>query len=739
MSENNNKTAVARRVELIIRRLNTLSTLPQVAAGILPHVLKPPFNTPQLAEMIESDAAMTAGVLALANRLKITNTDGHTSLAQIIDAIPPAALRDAVLSVRVVQVFDDQTTDLDAKRPLPRKQLALHTLAVACASAAIAQLALDEPQRGLAFTAGLLHDIGKAALDEVMPKSFEQLVVQARQKQQSLAAVEQEHLGLTHALIGKRLAEKWYLPEPITQAIWLHHAEPQILPEMPGGRLVMVVALADNIARKCGVGHSGSCDTPDQIEILTQMLGLTSEQIDQISSQLAGQVQEKSKWLNVSEPGRSDGYYEMIHQTAAQLAQDNSKLTQQSQRSLDTAVFAEPLREFLVSLSSGATPDQVAGQFAVCFQKTFQTGPVMVLLWPQDEAIAEVAIADRDGQLEATVLPVPDTVDFKTNPFMNGFTVVAAAEFFGWCVQQSQYPIVSQTLAAPLLLAKTPVAAVIWEDQKELPTEALQMLCSVGAAAISTSIAFRNQREQAEHLVELMSKLRETSRQLSEAQALSAIAEMAAGAAHELNNPLAVISGRAQLLQQTETDPNKKQILEQIGQRTGDISDIITDLMAFARPRQPQKNLISPMVLISEAMEKTAARHKIQKVESETVGVETAAEVFVDKQQVVQTIGYLLDNALDSYPGGNGPIRVESQNILEGRNVEIRIGDRGCGMDEATLSQATKPFFSARPAGRKRGMGLAHARRLLVLNGGSLQLVSQPGKGTTVIISLPRA
>jgi putative nucleotidyltransferase with HDIG domain len=615
----------------------------------------------------------------------------------------------------------------------------LHTLAVACASAAIGQLVLDEPQRGLAFISGLLHDIGKAALDEVMPKSFDQLVMQACQKQQGLAAVEQEHLGLTHALVGKRLAEKWYLPDSVTQAIWLHHAEPQILPEMPGGRLAMVVALADNIARQCGIGHSGSCDVPDQIETLTQLLGLTSEQIGQITHQLAAQVEEKGKWLNVSGLNRAEEYYDMIHRTAAQLAQDNSKLTEQTQRSLDTAIFAEPLQEFLVSLSSGASPDQVAGQFAVCFQKTFQVGPVMVLLWPQEETIAEIAVADRDGQVETTILPVPESVDFKTNPFVNGFTVAAAAGFFGWCVQRSQYPMASQALAAPLLLDKTPVAVVIWEDQKQLQAEAVQMLCSVGAAAISTSIAFRNQREQAERLVELMSQLRHAGRQLSEAQALSAIAEMAAGAAHELNNPLAVISGRAQLLQQNETDPSKKQILEQMGQRTGEISDIISDLMAFARPRQPQKQLILTKALILEAMEKTAARRKIQAIESETMGIETTAEVFVDKQQMVQVIGYILDNALDSYPGGKGSVGIEGQNTLEGRNVEIRIIDRGCGMDEATLGQATKPFFSARPAGRKRGMGLAHAKRLLVLNGGNLQLVSQPGKGTTVVVTLPRA
>jgi len=737
MDEPTSKTSVARQVELIIRQLNTLSTLPQVAAGILPHLLNTPLNTAQLIQIIESDAAMTAGVLALAGRMGIVGANGSASLAEIIDAMPTAALRDAVLSVRVVQVFDTQT-DVDSQRVLPRKELAIHSLAAACASAAIAEYVLDEPQRGLAFTAGLLHDIGKTALDEAMPKSFEQLVRQAQQKRQSLAAVEQEHLGLTHALLGKRLAEKWQLPQAVTQAIWLHHAEPSVLPEMPGGRLAIVVALADALARKCGLGKSGSCDAPDQIETLAQLLNLNTRQIEEISAGLAVQVEEKSKWLGLSSPQRAADYYEIIRQTAAHLAEDNSKLTEQKQKCIDTDIFAEPVREFLTSLSAGGTPDQVAGKFATCFRKTFQTGPVLVLLWPHEERIAEIALADRDGKIEATVLPLPDTANLKDNLFPNGFAIIRAADAFGWCVEQFRCMAVSQTLAAPLLLSGKPVAVVMWEAQKEPSGEALRMLCSIGGAAISTSIAFRTQREQAERLVELMGRLRETGRQLAESHSLSAIAEMAAGAAHELNNPLAVISGRAQLLLQTETDPTKKQVLEQIQQRTEDISGIITDLMTFARPREPQRQLVSPAALLSEAVEKTAGSHQIHKMEVEMAGIENLAEVFVDKSQVVQAIGYLMDNALDSYPEGNGPIRVEGRNCFDEHVIEIQISDRGCGMDETTLRQATKPFFSARPAGRKRGMGLAHTQRLLVLNGGSLRLISQPEKGTTATIRLPR-
>ena len=86
-------------------------------------------------------------------------------------------MRDAILSVKVFQVFD-ANYDPDKKRPLPRKQLAIHTLAVACAAKEIAQTLRDELgiDTQIAFSAGLLHDIGKLAIDEVMPKGFERVV-----------------------------------------------------------------------------------------------------------------------------------------------------------------------------------------------------------------------------------------------------------------------------------------------------------------------------------------------------------------------------------------------------------------------------------------------------------------------------------------------------------------------------------------------------------------------------------
>ncbi len=116
---------------------------------------------------------------------------------------------------------------------------------------------------------------------------------------------------------------------------------------------------------------------------------------------------------------------------------------------------------------------------------------------------------------------------------------------------------------------------------------------------------------------------------------------------------------------------------------------------------------------------------------------EGPGKVFVDSGQIVSAIANIFCNCLESYPEGFGPIKVTAISDESGDFVKVTISDFGCGMDAKTLQKATQPFFSARPAGRKRGMGLAHAGRLIQLNGGRLNITSQLGTGTTVTILLP--
>ena len=212
---------------------------------------------------------------------------------------------------------------------------------------------------------------------------------------------------------------------------------------------------------------------------------------------------------------------------------------------------------------------------------------------------------------------------------------------------------------------------------------------------------------------------------------------MAGGAAHELNNPLAVISGRAQLLSQAETDPDKKRMLKQIQDNASDITRIVEDLLAFAQPPQPKRTRTQVRQMLDEAVQLAALKAKVDELDVAMDIAPSASEAYVDSAQIASAAANVLCNSVESYPDKKGPIKISVQEDITDDFIKLEITDTGSGMDDQTLRKATQPFFSNRPAGRGRGMGLAHTQRLVELNGGILQITSQPSAGTTVTILLP--
>jgi signal transduction histidine kinase len=139
--------------------------------------------------------------------------------------------------------------------------------------------------------------------------------------------------------------------------------------------------------------------------------------------------------------------------------------------------------------------------------------------------------------------------------------------------------------------------------------------------------------------------------------------------------------------------------------------------------------------LLDEAVQLTSQKTKVENIDVQMAIDDSVENVLVDSGQIVSAIANVLSNSIESYGGNIGPIKVTVN--TDGSFVRLQITDAGCGMDAETLQKATQPFFSAKPAGRKRGMGLAHAQRFVQLNKGSLDITSEPGKGTTVTILLP--
>ena len=170
--------------------------------------------------------------------------------------------------------------------------------------------------------------------------------------------------------------------------------------------------------------------------------------------------------------------------------------------------------------------------------------------------------------------------------------------------------------------------------------------------------------------------------------------------------------------------------------RSDEMSQIITDMMSFARPKDPVAAAHSIKKLLDGAVSKTSEAHELTAMEVTYNAIDQLGEVFVDAGQTVTAIAAVLSNALDSYKGGSGPITIDGDCPQQG-GVMIRISDTGCGMAADTLEKAFQPFFSDKLAGRKRGMGLARAMRLIELNNGSINIQSQLEEGTAVTIILP--
>ncbi|MBC8470780.1 MAG: HDOD domain-containing protein [Planctomycetes bacterium] len=744
MPDESINTRVALETELTVSRLDSLSTLPCIAAKFFPRLLQGRFTPSALADIIESDPALAGRILSLIEQRGAGLPDGRFSLRQGLDKLPANDVRDAVLSIKVSQAFD-LDDGIDKERAATKKNLLLHSLAVACCAKDIAKAASPQMDSELAYFAGLLHDIGKLALEETMPKSFAGMIEEAKSTKKCLRVIEQKHLGTDHTIIGKRLGQQWRLPHLIVLAIWLHHSQTVTIAEdMPEARIAAVVQLADSIAHRSGIGWAGSFDSPEPIETISQWLAISPEQKQQISSKLPETIRQKSNILGLYLPKAGANYCKIVHGGAAQLARQHTELSNQNQRLQSDSIHLDFITDFLSGINSMSTAIDIAENFATRWQQFYQTGMVCLYLAPPGgsqtleavvvEELSHSRMVCLNASVETSVIP-------KT--IANNFAILDAYDYIDWLFEQLDVEFdANRTKMMPLLSGGKAIGVIAFElnypGDAELFEEKFRTSASIGGSALGMALAQQKQQRFAERFAQLISKPMDIQAQTAPADnSLNALAEMAAGAAHELNNPLAVISGRAQLLAEAESDQEKKRMLEQIYENSREASAIIENLMGFAEPPKPRAARTDVKQMLDEAIELAKQKINAANIDVQIAIAEDIESIFLDSAQAVSAIANVISNAAESYGEKAGPITIAAEAAESGDSIKLQISDNGCGMDAETVQKAAQPFFSVKAAGRKRGMGLAYAVRFIQLNKGSLSITSKPGSGTTVTICLP--
>jgi putative nucleotidyltransferase with HDIG domain len=747
-----NAKIAAQQVELAVGRLDSLSTLPCVGAKLFSRLRQGQFSPSSIIDIIESDPALTAETLSLVSRRGLSRPGGRFSLLQALEKLPEREVRDIALSVKIMP-FHDKADDAEQHGIRLRKGLMLHSLAVACCAKEIAEIALPQMDSQLAYCAGLLHDIGKFALQEAMPKSFIRIFEQAESAEQSSRVIEQEHLGCDHTIIGKHLAQRWGFADQVALAIWLHHSEVVAISEqMPEARIAAVIQLADSMSRQLSIGSSGSFDAPVQPEPIAEFLGIEIDKLQEIRRSLPSALGQKSVVLGLDLPDNLTEYCQSAQAVAVRFARQQAELSDENRRLQSASSHLDFAADFLLGVSRSAAAIDVAENFAARWQKFYQTGMVCLYLAPADKLeTLQAVIVESLAKCSVVTIDVPADTPAVPNAIANDFAILNAHDHIDWLFEQLDADFDrNRTKLLPLLSNGRAVGAIAFElnypGDTELFTERFRTSSSIAAIVLDMALGRQNQQNYAEHFARLVSKPTQTvgfpdievpGRVKSSEDSLNALAEMAAGAAHELNNPLAVISGRAQLLAEAQSDQETKEILKQIYENAREASGIVENLMSFAEPPRPRLARTNVKKMLDEAVQLTSRKTNIEMLDVRAEIAENVESVFVDSAQIVSAIANIISNAVESYGDKSGPVEITAGIDESGELVELTIKDQGCGMEAETLKKVTQPFFSAKPAGRKRGMGLAYAARFIQINKGVLNIESELGSGTTVTIFLP--
>jgi signal transduction histidine kinase len=275
-----------------------------------------------------------------------------------------------------------------------------------------------------------------------------------------------------------------------------------------------------------------------------------------------------------------------------------------------------------------------------------------------------------------------------------------------------------------------------------------------GAFLIRSSILSKELTDQSLELKrrsgELMvsyEELREAQRELMRKEQLAAVGELAAVIAHEVRNPLAIISNAVAGLRKAElAHDDRDTLLTILKEEASRLNRLVGDLLRFARPVNVQRQLIS----VRDVIERTLASSALR----ETIPVQVVEDgevhgVWGDPGLLRQVFENLVDNAVQAMGGptldGSTPptgrlsprltivVRGGRRDSVEGVHVDVQ--DTGEGMDANVRLRAKDPFFTTRPSGT--GLGLAIVDRIVEAHDGELSIASRPGQGTTISVFLP--
>ena len=760
----------------IIERLGNLEDippLPALASQVINSCFDDLADFNQMADLIKQDPVLSARILTLVNSPTFALTTEVKDLSHAISLLGKNQVRNLALSVTIFDTF----SQAGKKREQEMAAFWQHCVACAYTCEALA-LKLNYPKPEEAFVAGLLHDIGKLIAYHRLEGEFKQFISRLKeftaddQSQWPQLELEKEVLGAPHHLIGKWVTEAWNFPAPIIEAVWLHH-QPPMEPRQETPSLPLLVRLADAICNLYNLGSSYfinheleySTSTPyaRTVESLKTFFRIDPETLVDIYHTVDNRLHEFGNCLHTVD---NELYFAAIHKanrelgrlnlerekTLAELELKNRLL--ESLARINRRVATRPKRSDLIDeiITQTLELSQSQRNFAFCGLIPTETSSTSWLgrfgkrKFSAKELRQGPPKSDNDDQFSEqagimavlrrliTKKPVALLRNSRITP-LRGYPSILIVPICGR--QLSLNPAIHGQLFIDCeQLERCGVS-------KTILLEALSRFTSGISELIERYQMSEKLSGQAESITELHRLSEAMYHDLLHSHRLATVGRLAAGAAHEINNPLTVISGQLQILRAKAErngkadETNLKRYNSMLG-KVDKISRITKDLLAYGRPQTAQTKAISLQNVVEQSVEALNHRQGFVNITFSINIPDDLPDLMVDPQHLDQIFVNLLINAQLAMPEG-GAISISAASKPEQRRIKIDVSDTGCGIAPEHLPTIFDPFFTTRGPNKGTGLGLSIVHTLVDANSGTIEVHSIPNLGSTFSIFLPMA
>lgn len=277
-----NATGTPEKLQQLVQTIRDLPALPEVVVRVMRMAEDPRSDAQAIARVIATDQAMAARVLKLANSAFYGLPRRVGTLSEAVVILGFRTIKNLAIAASTFELLNREI----AGYWLQRGELWRHSLACAIGAQLIARRA-RLPVSEEAFVAGLLHDIGKVAIDLFVRAQFDQIMERALQDRIPFVEAEQAVLGFNHAMAGGLIAEKWNLPPLLVSVIKYHH-QPSSAPDRDP--MISVVHLADLLSITMGIGIGGDGLYYTLEDGTLAMFGLGQADIDELCEEIVDQV-----------------------------------------------------------------------------------------------------------------------------------------------------------------------------------------------------------------------------------------------------------------------------------------------------------------------------------------------------------------------------------------------------------------------------------------------------------------